>query len=158
MNIAALYPFLRSLVGDRQVMGAWHYRNDDLASAIRTTFVTGRAPATYRLAGDIQTATAITPDLQVGDDMAIVLYESALILIGGEDGKKSIKTRELTVADGGDRKRDLLSEMALQIYRIRAGTTVFSTSQTLAQFFQAGEMDWRDMMGMTVRPLGDVSI
>jgi hypothetical protein len=158
MNITALYPFIRSLVGDRQVMGAWHYRNDDIASAVRTAFVTGRAPIQYHLVGDLQTAMEIAPDLATGDDMAIVLYEAALILIGGEDGRKSIKTRELTLTDGGDRKRDLLHELKLQVYRIRSGDTVFSTSQTLTQFFGAGEVKWSDLMGMSARPLGNLSI
>lgn len=158
MTISTLYPFLRSLLGDRQVMGAWHYSEADLLSAVRTAFAAGRSPSGYSLVGSLATATAITPEMSSGDAMARLLYASVLILIAGEDGAKSIRTRELTVTDGGHRKRDLLSEMRLQIHRIESGDCVFSTQQSLAQFLTGGPLHWPDHAGITVQSLGDIRV
>lgn len=145
--IDQLYPFLRALLGDRQVSGCWHYAADDLLSAVRSVFAFGRGPAGYALDGTVYVATAIAPEVAAGDPLALICYEAALILIGGEDGKKSIRTRELTLTDGGDRKADLLDLLRQKIYEVRDGGAVFASWQNFSQFLSAGGndgLDWRE--------------
>jgi len=134
---ADLYSTLRAVLGDRQVMGMWNYAESDLLSALRAVFALGRGPAGYALNGSINSATEITPAIEVGDVLALIVYEAAMILVGGEDGAVAIRTRALSVNDSGHRKRDLLWELRNLIHDIRSGGSYFSTRQSVAAWIGA---------------------
>lgn len=116
---------LRLILGDRDAFNVFQYSNETLASAVTTVFRCGRGPAGYALSGG-----NITPDVPDGNVFAIVVYESALMLIGGEDDIESYRTRALAVKRSGARRRDLLTELRLKIYEIRDGKDGFVSSQS----------------------------
>ena len=144
MNFSDIYQFLRALAGDRQVMGAFFYQTTDLDSVLRSVYAFGRGPRGYALDGDITTASAITPDFATGDALALTCYEAVLILVGGEDGEKAIRTREISIHDKGERKSSLMIEMKKAIYFIRNGHSMFSSRQSFTEFFAAGGVRWED--------------
>lgn len=142
----AFYEVLRSLLGDRQVNGAWNYPDGVLASALRTCFATGRAPARYTLADDggaiitaanLGDATQVFQDVSLGGDLARICWFTVKGLIIGEDGKMSVQTRSVSVRDGGDRKEDLLVQLELWIREDQI-EGLFDTAQKFAQWAHAG--------------------
>lgn len=129
------YPTLRAILGDRQVMGLWNYGDADLLSALRSVFALGRGPAGYALdAAALNQATGVDPAVELGDPFALIAYDACLILVGGEDGAMSIRTRSLSISDSGHRKRDLLWELRGLVSDIRGGGAYFSTRQSIAQW------------------------
>lgn len=121
-----LYDPLRAILGDREVNGVWHYAQETLASGLRAVLLTGAGPAGYTLKGsDPYAAVEVEPELQLGDDAALLLYDAVMLLVRGEDGALSWNTRSLSVRDGGDRKKDLLWELERKVFDIRNGDTVF---------------------------------
>lgn len=159
MTFDKLYPVLRVILGDREVHGLWNYPAATLDSALKATFLLGRAPKGYAL-NELQ--TAIEPDLTTGDHFAMVCYDTALLLIGGEDGAMRIQTRAITVVDSGDRKRSLMRELTQKVYEIRDGSAVFATWQSLAQFLNAqsgvtaGDALYLDPFTFGLAPAGGV--
>lgn len=142
-NIDQLYQFMRVVLRDKEVMGSYAYPDDDLLSAVRTVFACGEAPQGYALDGSIFTATAITPALEAGDDLALIVYGACLKLVVGEDGKIAYRTRSLSVADEGHRKRDLMAELKLRIERIeQGGGTVFLSWQSFSAFLGSDQSPW----------------
>lgn len=144
---SAFYESLRSLLGDRQVNGAWNYPDAKLDSALRTAFATGRTPAPYALAdanGDavtltangLQSATQILQEVKLGGDFARICWHACKGMIIGEDGRMHVQTRSVTIRDGGDRKADLLVQLDLLI---REGDidSLFDTTQRFAQWAAA---------------------
>ncbi|GEM_PF-4820416 len=131
MNITDFYDPIRSILGDREVHGMWNYSDTTLASAVKTLFKVGRAPQGYVLDG---VGGTITPDVQAGNDYALICYDAALLLIGGEDGAIAYRTRVISVHDQGHRKRDLLSELRQLIYEIRDGAAIFTSTQSFIAF------------------------
>lgn len=138
MTTDALYEVLRLILGDRQVHTLWNYDDATLRSGLRAVFLLGRGPDGYKLAVGSSTDT-ITPDFTDGDPYALTCYEAALLLIGGEDGAIRLQTRDVTLADSGERKRDLLDELHQLIYEVRDGPAVFSTYQSLLAFLHLVE-------------------
>lgn len=142
MTFDKLYDVVRLILGDRQVHGNWLYPNGTIDSSIKATFLLGRGPSGFAL-NDPQ--DQITPDFEAGggDPYALTCYESALLLVGGEDGAMRIQTRALSIQDSGDRKRDLLSELKQRIYEIRDGGSVFASSQDFCAFlYPCGFQNW----------------
>jgi hypothetical protein len=135
MTFDRLYEVVRVILGDEKIHGQWYYPDERLDSAIRSVFLLGNGPAGFALTGTED--ETITPDVPMGDPYAIVCYEAALLLIGGEDGQVLMKTRAATLRDHGDRKRDLLLLLGQRIYEIRNGMPVFVTFQSLQQFLHS---------------------
>lgn len=148
MNISDLYPFMRLTLGDRAVSGEYDYAEGDLLSAVRWVFAEGLNPSAYQLDGTVFMATAITPDLATGDDLALVVYEACEHLVAGESGTMSYRTRELSVTEAGDRKRDILDKVRRAVHRIRNGASLFSTWQSFTAFISA-EQGIGDFQKMT---------
>jgi len=132
---------MRAVLGDRLVMGLWHYAEDDLLSALRSVFALGRGPAGYAMDPPAMTAMGVSPMVNFGDNWALLIYEACLTLIGGEDGLMQYRTRSLTVKDGGERKRDLLLDLGQKVYEIRNGAAFFSTYQSFAQWAGVAEAE-----------------
>lgn len=134
MTFQKLRDVMRTVLGDRQVHGAWNYPDADLDGAIKAVFLLNRGPAGFRLnvAED-----QIDPEFTTGDQFALVCYDACLLRIGGEDGAIRVQTRAVTLADEGHRKRDLLYELREQIYVIRDGGAVFSSFQELTAFLNS---------------------
>lgn len=143
---SSFYEPLRSLLGDRQVQGAWNYTDEALASGLRTCFATGKAPAGLSLADDsggaittaaaLGDATQVAQDVKLGSDMALLCWWTIKGLVVGEDGKMSVQTRSVTVRDGGDRKAELLMQIELWIREAQIDQT-FDTTQRFAQWAAA---------------------
>jgi hypothetical protein len=137
MTFDKLYDTLRVILGDRQVHGNWNYTNTQLDSAIKSVFLLGRGPTPFSLnvAQD-----EITPDFDPqrnGDQFALTCYEAVLLTVGGEDGAYRLQTRAVNIADGGDRKRDLIRELGLLVYEIRNGGAVFTSHQQLSAWLSS---------------------
>lgn len=133
MQISDFYETMRLILGDRQVHGIWNYVDDTLAASVRAVFMLGRNPLGYLLAGDV-----IAPDPPSGDPWALICYDACLLVVGGEDGKLMYRTKAISVHDGGERKRDLLTELRMKTYEIRNGGAVFSTVQNFVEFVHNG--------------------
>lgn len=140
------YTPLRTVLGDRDPYGNYAYQDSDLDSAINIVFMTGEGPDSFTADAAAKT---ISPDLQAGDDWALVLYTAALLLLGGEDGAGSMRTKALHLSDQGHRKRDLLTIFRLKISAAQSeGGIAFETRQSLGVFLQnlTGQslLDWID--------------
>jgi hypothetical protein len=129
---------LRVLLGDNDPHQVYQFQDTALDSALRTVFLFGRGPEGFELAGDRSEATQITPDLPSGNEFALVAYEAGLLLMGGDVGANSYRTRPVSVTESGDRKRDLLAELRTKIYEIRAGDG-FDTYQSFIDW--VGELE-----------------
>lgn len=154
-SFSLFYQPLRILLGDNDSEQVYQFQDSAIASALRTVFLFGRGPDGFELDGDQATAAAIKPDLPSGNEFAIVAYEAALLLIGGDTGANSYRTRALSVTESGDRKRDLLAELRTKIYAIQAGDG-FSTYQSFVSWVQSIDQDWRAGMEVKVPPQSTV--
>jgi hypothetical protein len=98
-------------------------------------FLLNRGPSGFAL-DNPSNPQNVTPDLVAagGDCVAWVAYETALILITGEDGKMQLRTKVVWVRDEGERKRDLLADLRIRMYDIRDGNAVFTTFQSFIAF------------------------
>lgn len=130
------YVPLRTLLGDTDPYQVYDRQDDELDGAIRSVFLLGRSPfvngsttPAYALSGDRQTADEIDPDIPNGDDFALIAYEAALLLVGGEN-QQSYRTRGLSVTNTNAPRRNLISELKLKIYEIKGGAECFATSQS----------------------------
>ncbi len=137
------FPVMRAVLGDRQVMGLWHYPDADLLAALRGIFALGRGPSGFAMdPPSVSSATGVTPEVVFGDAFALITYDACQLLIGGEDGAMSYRTRSLSVSDAGHRKRDLLLELGQRVYEIRdGGGSFFTTYQSFAQWAGVAEME-----------------
>jgi hypothetical protein len=145
------YEPLRILLGDNDCEQVYQFQDSALSGAVRTVFLFGRGPDGFALDGDQATAEAITPELPSGNEFAIVAYEAGLLLIGGDTGANSYRTRALSVTESGDRKRDLLAELRTKIYGIQSGDG-FSTYQSFVTWVQSIGDDWRSGLQVKVPP------
>jgi hypothetical protein len=143
MPINLYFGPLRVVLGDRQVHGLWNYSDETLAQAISAVFFLNRGPDGFVLvpstggnnaSSSINQEVAPNPMVAGGDFAAWITYEAALLALTGEDGAFMMKSRVLWVRDFGERKRDLLSELRMLIYRIKDGDAVFTTSQSFVAF------------------------
>jgi len=114
-TINEFYEPLRLILGDLDPTGMYQYTDVMLAGAVRTIFRLGRAPGGYTFSNE-----GITPDLPNGNDYALIAYEAAKLLLGGEE-TINYRTRALSVTTSGDRKRDLLSDLRIKIHEILQG-------------------------------------
>lgn len=123
---ATFYGPLRAVLGDRDPFGNFAYANADLSSALDVLFLTKDVPEGYAAAGEV-----ITPEVATGTDFALILYRAALLLLNGEDGAGSWRTRALSVSDSGHRKRDLLTALRVKLSDAENGGDgiVFETQQ-----------------------------
>lgn len=140
------YTPIRVVLGDRDPHGLYSYPDTDLDGAINVIFMTGAGPANFTADAAART---ISPDLQAGDDWAVILFQAALFLIEGEDGAGSMRTKALFISDQGHRKRDLITSLRLKLSAIETGGGLaFITRQALGVFLQnlTGEsmLDWID--------------
>lgn len=140
----SFYTPLRTVLGDRDAYGLYAYPDADLVAALDVIFLTGGGPDGFTAA-----AGQITPEVEAGDDFALILFRAALLLITGEDGAGSMRTRALSVSDQGQRKRDLTTELRIKISSIENGGGIaFETRQALGVYIQnltgASMLDWID--------------
>jgi hypothetical protein len=136
-TFASLLDLMRVILGDREVHGAWKYSESALVSALRGAIMMGRGPTGYALVGNPFTAVSIEPDIKLGDDAALLVYDACLMMIAGEDGAFSFTTRTLSVNDKGERKSDLLWDLRSRINAIRGGGGFWTTVQSLQQYLVA---------------------
>lgn len=144
-KISDLRLFIRALLGDVESLGVWQYANDQIDSAVRTVFATGNAPAGYALSttdgtvAQFSASTLITPALS-GIALSRVLYEAAILIAVGIAGATDIRTRSLTVKEGGERKLSLLIRFREELGRIdeeAEETSPFDSSQSLTHWIIA---------------------
>ena len=133
------YGPLRVMLGDNDPYQVYQFQDSALDQALRTVFLFGRQPKGFELQGDREVATEITPDLPSGNEFALVTLEAGMLLMGGDAGANSYRTRPLSVTTSGDRKRDLLAKMRTEIYAIVAGDG-FNTYESFCVWLQ-GEFE-----------------
>ena len=143
---AEFYIPLRVMLGDLDPNEVYQYQNAALDGAIRSVFLFGRGPAGFAMDGDRNTSTDITPDIPTGNEFAIISLEAALLLVGGDVGATSYRTRALSVSESGDRKRDLLSKLRVEIYAITAGVG-FASYQSFVTWITSLS-DFRELIGV----------
>lgn len=141
------------MLRDVQNLGIWQYPDEDLASAVRTTFALGKAPAAYSLTtgagtvAQLASATEISPALS-GASLSRVLYETALLIAQGMVGASDIRTRSITLKEGPERKLALLMAFNKELARLDeegADESPIATGQGLVQWLIAtngGEDAW----------------
>lgn len=137
---------IRVMVGDLDPNEIYLHQNAALDAAIRSVFLFGRGPAGYLIDGDRNSSTEIKPDIPTGNEFAIIALEAALILVGGEAGSTSYRTRALSVSETGDRKRDLLAKLRTDIYAITAGDG-FASAQSFLVWITS-LTDFRELIGV----------
>lgn len=139
------YQPMRAVLGDRDPSGIYAYSDDDLGAAIDVILSCGDGPAGYLSDG----SGNINPTVPIGDPYALILFQSSLLLINGEEGGGSMRTKALSVSDMGHRKRDLITSFRLKISDIQTGGGLaFETRQSLGVFLQnltgMSLLDWID--------------
>lgn len=128
--LSEFYTPLRTLLGDTDPYEVYDRLDTELDGALRSVFVFGKAPDGYALeGGNRATAAAIAPEVPNGDDFALIAYEAALLLVGGECAD-SYRTRGLSVSRSGGRRNSLLMELKLKVREIREGGDCFATMQS----------------------------
>lgn len=131
--ISEFRDILRLLLGDNDPNGLYAHADSELDLAVRAVFRMGQAPEGYAVSG----MTAIDPSVPDGDAFALISYTAALNLVGGEEGAEAFKTRSLSHATKGERRRDLLIEFRQKIHDIETGGgLVFETRQKLVEALQ----------------------
>jgi len=154
-TFATFYPVLRLLLGDNDPYGVYQYTDAVLNNALKSVFLLGRGPEGYSLSED---QGQIAETVVHGDPFALITYEAVLMLVGGEDGKLSYRTRALSVTDSGERKRDILQEMRQKIYDIRDGKEQFVSYQSFSNWVNS-VMGIEDLTEVKVdAPLAEVDI
>lgn len=141
---------IRIMLGDLDPNQLCQYQDSALDGAIRSVFLFGRGPAGYAMEGDRSTTTKITPDIPTGNEFAIISLEAALLLAGGEAGATSYRTRALSVSESGDRKRDLLAKLRVEIYAITAGIG-FASYQNFLTWITSLD-DFRELIAVDATP------
>lgn len=136
------------MLGDLDPNQIYQYQDAGLDGAIRSVFLFGRGPAGFALEGNRTSSTDITPDIPTGNEFAIISLEAALLLIGGDVGANSYRTRALSVTESGDRKRELLTKIRTEIYAIAAGDG-FATYQSFVTWITSLQ-DFRELIGANV--------
>ena len=127
--LTEFFEVIRLLLGDTEIYGAYAYPDADCAASVRQVFRLGQGPSGYVLD---DSRLNVVPSIPDGDKYALVAYTAALLLVGGEEGTQSFRTRSLGTSQRGDRKRDLLQEFRQKIYEIETGGgLVFATYQNL---------------------------
>lgn len=137
---------IRLMLGDLDPNAIYQYQDAALDAAIRSVFLFGRGPTGFLLDGDRNNTTTITPDIPTGNEFAIISLEAALLLVGGDVGGNSYRTRALSVSESGDRKRDLLQKLRMEIYAITAGDG-FATQQSFLVWITS-LTDFRELIGV----------
>lgn len=120
---------IRLMLGDLDPNALYQYQDTALDAAIRSVFLFGRGPNGFLIDGDRNSSTEIKPDIPTGNEFAIISLEAALLLVGGDVGANSYRTRALSVSESGDRKRDLLTKLRVEIYAITSGAG-FASAQS----------------------------
>lgn len=137
---------IRVMLGDLDPNSVYQYQDAALDGAIRSVFLFGRGPAGFAIDGDRNTSTNILPDIPTGNEFAIISLEAALLLVGGDVGASSYRTRALSVSESGDRKRDLLMKIRTEIYAITAGDG-FASQQSFLVWITSLS-DFRELIGV----------
>lgn len=126
MPITELYDAIRILIGDTNPEKVYTHQDADLLVAVQTVFRMGDAPEEYVLSSNRE---SISPALADGRDFAKVVLQAGFLLVGGEDGAYSYRTRALSVTKRGDRRKSLLNELKLKLYEIDGGGNSFAGYQ-----------------------------
>ena len=137
---------IRLMVGDLDPNEIYQHQNAALDAAIRSVFLFGRGPNGFLIDGDRSSSTEIKPDIPTGNEFAIISLEAALLLVGGDVGANSYRTRALSVSESGDRKRDLLAKLRIEIYAITAGAG-FASAQSFLVWITS-LTDFRELIGV----------
>ena len=149
--LSEFYEPLRLILGDRDPAGVYEYTDVMLDGAVRSVFRLGRAPTRYSLTG-----ANISPTLPDGNDYAQITYESALLLVGGEE-TINYRTRAISVTRAGDRKRDLLLELRHRLHQIEEGDG-FSTYQNFLIWARSASSAAEMVEVQTHGPLATVDV
>jgi hypothetical protein len=133
MDISILYPGMRVLLGDNDPQGNYEFTDDQLGQGIQAAYQLGGFPGKYSL--ESFSGTTISPDPGVRD-FAIILCESCLAIMVGDQGAFSFSTRAISEQDSGQRKRDILQYTRTRIYELRDSDAVFQTREAFLAFLQ----------------------
>lgn len=123
---------LRTVLGDPgDGFGVYDYPDAVLASGLRSVFALGKGPEGTELRDDadaavtavtLATATNVYPTLALNNPaFNELLKRAARVLLTPQAGAYAMSTRPLSVRDGGDGKRDLLTLLDEEIADIEAG-------------------------------------
>lgn len=157
-NVTEFNDLLRLILGDNDPHGVFSYDAASLQRAVKFVFRLGRGPYGYAWQESGNSA-GVTPDLPDGNAFAKIAYEAALLLIGGEQGANSYRTRALSVTESGDRKRDLLQELRFKIHAIDNGDADFATYQNLLTWMMSVDEGLGSHIEVKVDgPLSEVNI
>jgi len=125
---STLYPHLRVLLGDTEV-AYQRWTNGVLDDAIELGLLTNDDFSSV--------GGAISPTVSDENDLALLIYDAARILINPQPGSHSYRTRGLSVTRDGAHKRDLLAFLELKVYEIKEnGESVFSKDSSVIAFLE----------------------
>jgi hypothetical protein len=133
MDISTLYPGMRVLLGDNDPQGNYEFTDEQLGQGIQAAYQLGGFLGKYSL--ESFTGSTISPDPGVRD-FAIILCESCLAIMVGDQGAFSFSTRAISEQDSGQRKRDILQYTRTRIYELRDSDAVFQTREAFLAFLQ----------------------
>lgn len=121
-----LYPHIRVLLGDTD---ASYYKWTDgvLDDAIEVALLTNDD---YSASG----SDSITPTVASDDDLALIIFEAAKILLNPSPGRFSYKTRVLSVSRDNAGKADILRFIEDAIYKLQNGESVVSKDSSLIAY------------------------
>lgn len=123
-----------------------------LLAGFQTSYLMGLWPAGYVLVG-----TTITPDVPIGKTFAIILLETVMAYMVGDQGAYSWSTRAMSETDHGERKRDILAYARQKIYDLRDGDACFSSRQAFVVFLNT-ICGFADLIDVSVTPNLDLNL
>jgi hypothetical protein len=122
------YPYLRVILGDTEI-AYQRWTDAVLEDAVEAALLTND---TYSASG-----SGIDPTVASDNDLALIIYEAAKILINPTPGAHSYRTRGLSVSRDGAHKRDLLAFLEEKVRLIKEdGDDVFTKDSSLLAFLE----------------------
>jgi hypothetical protein len=127
---SVLYPHIRIIVGDTDA-SFYRWADGILDDAIEMALLLN---ADYSASG----SGSITPTVASDDDLALIVFESVKVLLNPSPGRFSYKTRVMSVSRDSAGKKDILTFVEDEIYKLRNGGSVVSKDSSLIAYLERG--------------------
>lgn len=130
MTLSDFRTVMRAILHDNAPGIDPEFSDEQLDAALTASYFLGTWPDDYALE-----SSTITPAVTNLKHFGVITLEACTVMMVGDVGQFSFKTRALSETDMGHRKRDILQYARERIYTLQDSDQCFSTIQKLEAFF-----------------------
>ncbi len=134
-NFTFIRSVMRPLLGDNDADAGYDSSDAMLDDSIRAAFIVNDIEG-VELTGDREDIMPAPTVRQVG----IIALEACWLMMAGDQGQYSYRTRALAEADSGQRKRDIMLYARERLRVLKDGDAIFASTQSLAAFLNASTL------------------